>query len=50
MPTESTPYVHFRIPLSILGNVTSDIGDFPYEPGHRTWEGQTLFVKGTKSK
>ncbi|KDQ59096.1 hypothetical protein JAAARDRAFT_57066 [Jaapia argillacea MUCL 33604] len=40
----------FRIPIDIIGRSISEIGSFPYEPGEKTWEGPTLFVKGTKSK
>ncbi|KIO28720.1 hypothetical protein M407DRAFT_22146 [Tulasnella calospora MUT 4182] len=40
----------FRIPLDILDKAIDGIGDFPYEPDHRKWEGKTLFVKGSKSK
>lgn len=40
----------FRIPLDIIGDAISEIGSFPYEPGERTWEGPTLFIKGTQSK
>lgn len=28
----------------------SQIGDFPYNSADRTWDGQTLFIKGAKSK
>ncbi|KAG8942896.1 hypothetical protein FRC00_011548, partial [Tulasnella sp. 408] len=40
----------FRVPLDILDKGIEGIGDFPYEPDHRKWEGKTLFVKGSKSK
>lgn len=41
--------VRFHIPLDIIGKSIPAIGDFPYEPGERTWEGPTLFIKGSKS-
>ncbi|KAF8896675.1 alpha/beta-hydrolase [Infundibulicybe gibba] len=44
----STP-AKFQIPLHILGDAIDEIGSFPYEPGQRTWDGRTLFVKGAKS-
>jgi len=50
LPTPSTPHVHFRIPISILGDAISEIGGFQYEPDERTWDGQTLFMKGSKSR
>lgn len=40
----------FRIPIDIIGNAIADIGGFPYEPGERSWEGPTMFIKGTRSK
>ncbi|KAG8947944.1 hypothetical protein FRC04_010141 [Tulasnella sp. 424] len=49
-PTGATPHQKFRIPLDILDKGIDGIGDFPYEPDHRKWEGKTLFVKGSKSK
>ncbi|KAG8972549.1 hypothetical protein FRC05_009782 [Tulasnella sp. 425] len=49
-PSGATPHQKFRIPLDILYNAIDGIGDFPYEPDHRKWEGKTLFVKGSKSK
>ncbi|KAI0775269.1 alpha/beta-hydrolase [Trametes elegans] len=42
--------LRFRVPVDLLGNAIPDLGDFPYEPGERTWEGPTLFIKGEKSK
>ncbi|TRM66202.1 Alpha/Beta hydrolase protein [Schizophyllum amplum] len=41
---------HFKIPLHLLEEYMDAIGDFPYGEGKRTWEGRTLFIKGTKSK
>ncbi|KAJ3562849.1 hypothetical protein NP233_g9322 [Leucocoprinus birnbaumii] len=43
------PYAKFRIPIDIIAESASDIGDFSYSPGERTWEGRTLFIKGAKS-
>jgi len=40
----------FQIPLDILGSSVSDLGGFPYQPGEHSWHGNTLFVKGAKSK
>lgn len=41
----------FRIPLDILGNAISDIGDFPYDETDRiTFDKPTLFIKGGDSK
>jgi hypothetical protein len=43
-------YAKFKIPLDIISDHIDDIGSFPYKPGEVKWEGETLFVKGTKSK
>jgi pimeloyl-ACP methyl ester carboxylesterase len=40
----------FQVPLDIIGSSISDLGGFPYQPGERSWHGNTLFVKGEKSK
>ncbi|KAB8233489.1 putative alpha/beta hydrolase [Aspergillus alliaceus] len=41
----------FRVPVSILGDALSEMANFPYtEPGSVTYNGPTLFVRGTKSK
>jgi hypothetical protein len=40
----------FKVPIDIIGKAIPSIGDFPYEPGERTWDGPTLFIKGTRSK
>lgn len=40
----------FQVPLDIIGASIPDLGSFPYKPGERTWRGNTLFVKGAKSK
>jgi hypothetical protein len=47
---ESSESWSFRIPVSLIKRYMSQIGDFPYEASDRTWDGKTLFVKGTKSK
>jgi len=49
LPGPSNPYAGFRIPLDIIDDAISDLGSFPYEPDERTWDGKTLFIKGTKS-
>jgi len=46
----SDPQAKFRVPLDVIGNSISEMGSFPYEPGERTWDGKTLFIKGTKSR
>jgi hypothetical protein len=43
------PY-KFQVPLDIIGSSIPDLGGFPYRPGERSWHGNTLFVKGAKSK
>lgn len=41
----------FRVPLSVIGSSLDEMADFPYqEPGQVTYEGPTLFVRGTKSR
>jgi hypothetical protein len=47
--TSDQPF-KFQIPLDIIGSSVSDLGGFPYQPGERSWHGNTLFVKGAKSK
>ncbi|KAF9026016.1 alpha/beta-hydrolase [Hymenopellis radicata] len=42
--------VHFRIPVPVIEEAISEIGNFPYEPGEKEWNGRTLFIKGMKSK
>jgi hypothetical protein len=42
--------VKFRLPLDIIGASLPDLAGFPYKPGERTWGGNTLFIKGAKSK
>jgi len=49
-PSTSTTHQTFRIPLHYIEQSIEGIGDFPYEPGERKWEGKTLLVKGAKSK
>ncbi|KAL1761810.1 Alpha/Beta hydrolase protein [Schizophyllum commune] len=43
-------YARFKIPLDILEEYTSNMGDFPYAPSERQWTGRTLFIRGTRSK
>jgi len=40
----------FQVSLDIIGSSIPDLGGFPYKPGERSWHGNTLFVKGAKSK
>ena len=40
----------FRVPVGLLGESIPEIGDFPWSPGERTFDGPTLFIKGKKSK
>lgn len=47
--SESAPDLKFRVPLDILDEAIPEIGWFPYAPGDRSWEGPTLFIKGTQS-
>ncbi|PCH42515.1 alpha/beta-hydrolase [Wolfiporia cocos MD-104 SS10] len=42
--------LQFQVPLHIIGDSIPEIGSFPYEPGERIWEGDTLFIKGAKSR
>ena len=49
LDTNSKP-LKFRVPLNVIDDAIPDLGDFPYEPRSRKWEGETLFVKGAKSK
>ncbi|KAI0044287.1 alpha/beta-hydrolase [Auriscalpium vulgare] len=39
----------FQVPLHIIGPAIRDIGWFPHEPQDATWNGKTLFIKGSKS-
>ncbi|KAJ7682104.1 alpha/beta-hydrolase [Mycena polygramma] len=41
---------HFRIPVDIVGNSMEEIGSFPFAPEETQWEGETLFIKGSRSK
>jgi len=50
LPTSSNPHVHFRIPVSNIGDAITEIGGFPYEPNERAWNGRVLFIKGSKSR
>ena len=40
----------FQVPLDTIGSSIPDLGGFPHKPGERSWHGNTLFVKGAKSK
>ena len=40
----------FKIPIGLLGESIAELGSFPYSPGERTFDGPTLFIKGTRSK
>ena len=41
----------WRIPLHTLGGSLTDMADFPYhQPGQVTYQGPTLFIRGTNSK
>ncbi|KIM84892.1 hypothetical protein PILCRDRAFT_374278 [Piloderma croceum F 1598] len=50
LPTPSNPYVHFRIPISILEEALPEIGGFPYKPEERKWLGNTLLIQGSLSR
>ncbi|TFK73263.1 alpha/beta-hydrolase [Pluteus cervinus] len=51
VPSASSKEVaKFQIPLTLIGESIPEIGWFPYAPGERTWNGPTLFVKGSRSK
>ena len=41
--------IGFRNPLAILDDAIGRIGEFPFKAGEISWDGPTLFVKGTKS-
>ncbi|KAJ2934698.1 hypothetical protein H1R20_g2398, partial [Candolleomyces eurysporus] len=43
------PRAKFTVPLDIFKRNVPNIVDFPFVPGERSWEGKTLFVKGSKS-
>ncbi|KAF7586567.1 hypothetical protein BBP40_008666 [Aspergillus hancockii] len=41
----------FRVPVSILGEALGEMANFPYaESGSVTYDGPTLFVRGTRSR
>ncbi|KAL4062886.1 alpha beta-hydrolase [Scleroderma citrinum] len=42
--------LRFKVPIDILKEGRPEIESFPWVPGERTFNGRTLFVKGTKSK
>ncbi|KAI9049311.1 hypothetical protein LZ554_007155 [Drepanopeziza brunnea f. sp. 'monogermtubi'] len=45
------PYRRFKVPLQILGAALGNLGDFPFkDPGEARFEGDALFVRGTRSK
>ncbi|GIK02124.1 hypothetical protein Aspvir_006167 [Aspergillus viridinutans] len=47
---EDSQKMKFRIPLSVLGPAIPAMADFHFrEPGSVTYDGPTLFVRGTKS-
>ncbi|GFF34685.1 LOW QUALITY PROTEIN: abhydrolase domain-containing protein C22H12.03 [Aspergillus udagawae] len=47
---EDSQKMKFRIPLSVLGPAIPAMADFPFrEPGSVTYDGPTLFIRGTKS-
>ncbi|KAH8118142.1 alpha/beta-hydrolase [Phellopilus nigrolimitatus] len=41
--------VKFHVPLHTIRDSLLDIGDFPYGPGEASWDGPTLFIKGSMS-
>ncbi|KAG5638545.1 hypothetical protein H0H81_012046 [Sphagnurus paluster] len=47
--TADEPHAKFRVPLDTLENAIPEIGSFPYAPGERSWDGPTMFIKGSKS-
>ncbi|KAF8640288.1 hypothetical protein AX16_010183 [Volvariella volvacea WC 439] len=49
-PASSEHPAKFQVPLDVIDRAIPDIGTFPYTPGERTWDGRTLFVKGSRSK
>ncbi|KAH0833361.1 hypothetical protein J3R83DRAFT_12462 [Lanmaoa asiatica] len=42
--------LRFKVPIAILKEGRLEIESFPYVPGEQAWNGQALFVKGSKSK
>ncbi|KAJ7682092.1 Alpha/Beta hydrolase protein [Mycena polygramma] len=40
---------HFRIPVDIIGNSIEELGSFPFTPEEAQWQGETMFIKGSKS-
>lgn len=40
----------FKVPIDILKEGRPEIESFPYAPGERVWNGDSLFVKGSRSK
>ena len=49
-PSASNEPLKFRIPLEYIKQNIDGLGDFPYSPGERKWEGPALFIRGEKSK
>lgn len=44
-------FVRFRIPVDLIKDSLEHLGDFPYDTqDDRQWNGQTLVIKGEKSK
>ncbi|KAJ7506598.1 Alpha/Beta hydrolase protein, partial [Mycena galericulata] len=41
---------HFRIPVDLIGDSIGELGSFPFNPEETQWKGETLFIKGSKSK
>jgi len=39
----------FKVPLDIISRAIQNIGWFPYEPGEVSWDGPTLFMRGSRS-
>ncbi|KAJ6615615.1 Alpha/Beta hydrolase protein [Mycena sp. CBHHK59/15] len=40
---------HFRIPVGLLGESMNEMGSFPFVPEETQRNGETLFIKGSKS-
>ncbi|KAF7759938.1 hypothetical protein Agabi119p4_11633 [Agaricus bisporus var. burnettii] len=48
--TSERPYAKFQIPVDTITECLPEIGNFPYTPEERVWQGRTLFIKGSRSK
>ncbi|KAJ6460738.1 alpha/beta-hydrolase [Mycena vitilis] len=46
---QQTNASHFRIPVDIIGDSIEELGSFPFTPEEAQWQGETLFIKGSKS-